>query len=271
MKIIVGIASRGRPLALTGVVMGLDRLKSGKHEVQYVVGADHDDAHTGGAILQLKEEVNIVGAWDKRTTLAFVWNRLAAFDKDADLVTLMSDRTFCITPSWDDILADAVEQKPNRVLWWSSPGDSDHTVPIISKAWLQASDYRWCHDIWPFWFADTENREIDLLVSARPPLKVSANFAGARAQTQSGRDFAFWFKLYAALRPSRVERARKIAKAFGQDIRMPPDGFFDAWDQEMQARSEEFEQIFGDKRGPSAAYIKAYNNGVKLLKELTDG
>lgn len=271
MKVTVGIASRGRPLALTGVIMALDRLKSGKHDVQFVVGIDDDD-DTLWTLKSLNEELpNVMTITAPRSTLASVWNRIAKNICEGDVLTLLSDRAFCISPWWDDMLADAVEKHPDRVMWWSSPEDSDCTMPVVSKKWIAAADYEWCSNLWPFWFSDTENREIDLLVSGKVPLKLAANYAGARSTTQSGRDFAFWFGVYSLLRPQRIARARKIAAAFGTEMRLPPPGYFEAWDQEMQERSPDFEERFGDKRPPGEAYLTAKANAEQVVKELTHG
>lgn len=274
MRVTVGIASRGRPLALTGVVMALDRLKSGKHDVRFVVGADCDDEHLG-RMHELwagsNEGSDVVIRMAERSTLAAVWNRLAGFDKEADVLTLLSDRAFCISPWWDDMLVDGVEKHPDRVMWWSSPEDSDCTMPVVSKKWIAAADYEWCSNLWPFWFSDTENREIDLLVSGKVPLKLAANYAGARATTQSGRDFAFWFSVYSLLRSERIARSKRIAAAFGTEIRLPPEGYFEAWDKEMQDRSPDFEERFGDKHPASAAYLAAKANAEQVVKEYRNG
>lgn len=257
-------------MALAGVVMGLQRLQSGLHDIQFIIGADHDDANTGAVIQELKNEAHVASAWDARSTLGAVWNRLVAADKTADIVTLCSDRTFCITPGWDDVLADAVEKRSDRVLWWSSPGDNDHTLPILSKRWLEAADYTWGSDIFPFWFSDTWGRELDRMIHGKPPLKVQAQFAGTRAATQSGRDFAFWFDVFSKLRPYRisqaVEMAEKLKSPFFDPLSLMP--LFKLWDAEMQERSPDFEKQFGDKRPPSATYIAAKEKAEALLKEL---
>jgi dihydropteroate synthase len=53
MKITVGIPSRDRPLELAAAILSLDKTKSNGHQVEFIVGHDHNDSRTAEVISQL--------------------------------------------------------------------------------------------------------------------------------------------------------------------------------------------------------------------------
>jgi len=263
MKITVCIASRGRPAALIGVVMAAHRLKSGDHDVSFILGMDDDDV----------DSVNIVGlALVGAAPVAFsigpnprtrgvIENRMldAAIAGGAEVVTFLTDRTFVISTLWDEVLARATRARPHRVLWWSCPEDAGCVIPIIPRSYAEAIDCKWDELVHPFWWSDTYQQEIDLMIHGMPSLKVNAFYSGTRGTTQNGRDFKFWLDVFIAMRPRRRAQARVIAEHLG--IVMPNQGpiesYFAQYDSVLASRCAEFGETFGDKRPPSEAYLAA--------------
>lgn len=269
MKLAVCTPTRERSLALIGVVMSLWRQRAGQDDIRFIVGIDDDDEKSLDACKRLGEEVPIHVSLAPRSTLGEVSNRLFSCAKDADAIVWATDRAFVITPGWDAIIAEAVTKLPNRVLWWSCPYEADCVMPIVTKRFAEAADYDLSPTIFPFWFNDTWLQELDLMVSGGPSLKVQAAYAGQRAQTTRGRDFAFWYKVFAATRPQRWEKAEKIAKRLGVEITMREfmTQHFAKYDAHGQANAAAFQKRFGDPREAGAEYIEAKSYAEKLLQD----
>lgn len=272
MKIVVAIPSRSRPLALIGSVMASWRLSSGTNDVEYVIGVDKGDTETLDACMRLTKEVPLsVCIAPPPTTLAAVSNLMVRQSEGADAVTVLSDRIFAVTDAWDTIIAGGVHNYPKRVLWWSCEWDHGCIAPVMSKAWLEAS--RWSYaltDTYPFWFIDTALQEIDLMINGGPSLKIRCAYSGARGKTTNGRDFAFWFRVFAAERPKRRTEARRIAARMGQENLCEDERveqFFAKFDDEMQTRSADFEKRFGDDRPPDESYLAAKARAENILRE----
>lgn len=273
MKIAVAMASRGRPMGLIGSIMSLWRLRSGKHDVLFRVGLDEDDEASHQATFDEAEfPEGVIGAVVKPRS---PWrgareNDAIALCEGADVVSIMSDRTFCITPGWDDVLARATIQMPKRVLWWSSPGDGGCVVPAVPRAYLEANGGKWSPEIFPFWHDDTWNVEIDVLLHGLPCQKVTASYAGWRGQTQSARDFAFWQDFFARTRPMRRAQAEVLGKILGFPVTQRPDveAYFANFDASMNQRSAAFQDRFGDRSEPSPEYEIAKARAEKMLAEL---
>src|SRR5512135_596435 len=223
MKIGVCLVTRNNPGPLIGVVMGLWRLRSNLHELQFVLGFDRDDK-ISPRVLRYTGEVKppiICCIEDRSPTRGTFENRVLqqARDLGCEMATLLTDRTFCITPGWDDILARGVTELPLRPLWWSCPHDNVCAIPIMPKGYLDALDWKWSPELFPFWFDDTWNQQIDLLIHGLPSKKIAASFAGQRGKTTRGRDFGFWIEFFHRLLPMRVNLAETVAKAQGLEFK----------------------------------------------------
>src|SRR5690242_4386935 len=114
MKLGVCIVTRNNPGPLIAVVMGLWRLRSMQHEVQFIIGFDRDDQTTrpvqiGRLVREIDPRV-IYSPGDRAPCRGTAENRVlgVARENNCDLTTLMTDRTICITPGWDDVLARGV-------------------------------------------------------------------------------------------------------------------------------------------------------------------
>lgn len=276
MKITVCIASRERPAALVGVVMALHRMRSTKHELDFVIGLDEDDERTAKHLEAFEGELAplysvgpapaVRGAIENRMIVAA--NKAA--DNAVDAVTLMSDRTFNITPAWDEWLARAVSAMPKRVLWWQCPEDPGCIVPIIPRAYLEAIDWTWSPELFPFWWDDTWNQEIDLMIHGLKSQKARCTYSGARGTTANGREFAFWLDVFARTRDRRRELAATVADRLGLKLepRADVDSYFAMYDAQMRERCPAFEERFGDTRPPPERYLAARSRAVELVGEV---
>lgn len=273
MKITVCIATRNRAAAAIGVVMALHRMKTGDHEVQFILGLDNDDQSKELIVEALSGTAPItLSVADSPITRGWIENRMLklAFDMGCDAATLMTDRTFNITPEWDQCITPAINALPNRVLWWSCPEDAGCVIPIIPRSYLQAINCQWDECVHPFWWSDTYQQEIDLMLHGMPSLKVPAYYSGSRGYTQNGRDFEFWLRVFIAMRPRRRAQAKKIG--FILDIKRPDqaqvEDYFMRYDASLLSRCPQFEERFGDRRPPGPNYLTAKAKAETLLKEL---
>jgi hypothetical protein len=276
MKIAVCLLSRSHPEALTGVVMGLWRLRTEKHQIEFRIGADFDDEPTIKAVGRLGSEIPpeslVIHCGPRPISRGEIENILIAHCKDADVVTLMTDRTFCITPGWDDMVARGVSEEKyrGRVFWWSCPQDHVCAIPIIPKAWLDACDYRWSPEIFPFWFDDTWNQHIDLLIHGMPSQKMLVSFSGTRGKTTRGRDFAFWINVFNECLPLRVTAAKEMAAKLGvawqdrRDVLL----YFENWSKALLENVSSLEQVYGDDRDPGPEYFTAKDRAEKMLIDM---
>lgn len=273
MKIVACLASRQRPAAMTGVIMALHRMRSAQHELHFVVGLDDDD-DTTPALQAFEGELA-----ELHPTIApppmvrgEVENRMIAkaAEFQPDVVTLMSDRTFNITPAWDEWIARAVTFIPNRVMWWSCPEDPGCIIPIAPRAYLEATDWTWSPEIFPFWWDDTWHQEIDVMIHGLPSRKARCTYSGARGTTANGREFAFWLDVFIKTRPRRRELAAGIAKLLNTTVTMRPEveNYFAGYDKTMAERCPGFEERFGDPRPAPDRYLAARARAEKLLAEI---
>lgn len=281
MKISVCIASRERPAAMIGVVMALHRMRSTKHEIDFVIGLDADDERTAKHLDAFEGEIAPLYSIDQAPPVrGMIENRMIVAARDAPgpqgpsqplgVITLMSDRTFCITPAWDEWLARGVETLPNRVTWWQCPEDPGCIIPIIPTAYLDAAGWKWSPEIFPFWWDDTWHQEIDLMIHGPKSKKARCTYAGIRGATANGREFRFWLDVFIRTRDTRRDLARAIAGRLGVEFidRPDVDSYFAAYDHQMIDRCPAFEERFGDKRPVPQRYVVARDSAMKLMSEI---
>lgn len=274
MKVTVAIVTRGRPAGLIGVVMSLWRLRSGAHNLEFVIGADYDDDATRNAFWLLVKDgapASIYRA-KRADTRGHIVNWLLGYCRDADVVTPLTDWTFPITPGWDHVLAQGAQQYPRRLTWWSCPHIPGCVVPAIPRAWLEAADWRISPEIFPFWWDDTWLEEVDImLASGAPGLKLPASFAGSHGKTTRGRDFAFWASVFAKTRYLRIAEANRMAARLGLPtpitISEAQIDRFVANDCFQRDNAERFERIFGDGSEPTEAYLKVKSAALRLIEQ----
>lgn len=274
VRIAICIASRGRPAALAGVVMAAQRLQSAVNQIAFALALDDDDVKSIQMFETLAQsgEVNVHASIAPRdSSISAAQNRAVRLAMGAEIVTLLSDRAFVITPGWDVGLVDAAIRHTNRVLWWSCPHDPDTTMPIFPHTILDAVGWQPHPEIYPYWYIDTHWAEIDRMVFNGPSLRIRPMYAGARQQTTRGRDFAFWAGVFAALRPKRIEEAKRLNEALGLTWLDPtPEMLSDfyARDHHLAQHAEDFEARFGDPNPPGPEYLAAKARAEAMLKEI---
>ena len=271
MLIHVNLCTYRRPLGLVGVVMSLQRMRSLQHEVRFRIGIDDDDEDSLAACSSLAQECAIdVVAGPRPIARGEIENRLLKGSTDADIVTMLTDRTFCITPGWDDALARGAAEQPKRLLWWTSPDDNGCTMPIIPRAWREACDGVWSPEIFPFWFDDTWNQQIDLMIYGMPSLKIVTNYSGQRAKTNRARDFGFWITLFNELLPLRAQTALDMAAKLGVETAQRPDvlEYITKHYQTLMQNIPVLEKHFGDVGEPNAEYVEAKRRAEELFAKM---
>jgi hypothetical protein len=275
LKVGVAIITRNHPGPLTAVVMGLWRLRSTLHEIHFIFGLDADDKETVKTRALMKEITPAprITRGPRAPCRGTTENRAlwVACELDCDVVTLLTDRTVVITPGWDDMLARGAVEQPKRPLWWSCPTDNVCAIPIMPRALMDAMDWRWSPELFPFWFDDTWNQQIDLLIHGLPSLKVKANFSGQRGKTTRGRDFGFWIEFFHRTLPIRVAQAQEIAAKLGFEFRAREDvlKYFNSWYEQMKAGAASLQETFGDPRDPGPEYAVAKANAERMMAEMT--
>lgn len=263
MKVHVNICSRSRPLGMVGVVMSLWRLRSGRHDLRFNLGLDDDDENSIIAAQNLADEAPIaIHTAPRPVARGEIENRVLDQSRDADIVTMLTDRTFCITPGWDDALAKGVTEEPKRLLWWTCPEDPVCVMPVISRPWLDACDYRWSPEIFPFWFDDTWNQQIDLMLYGLPSLKILTTYSGVRAATNRAREFEFWINVFRNTLPQRVEQAERMAERLGTPYIDRPEAFeyFERHYNTLMGNCPRLYEMFGDQGEPGPGYAIARAN-----------
>ena len=276
LKIAYAIASRGRPSALIGVIASAWRLQSGANLLAFTVAVDDDDEKTLEALDLMKRDgefpVQAVPA-PRAPYMAAAQNRAVAAAGDADLVCLISDRTFQITPGHDVGIVDAAMRFPHRVLWYSSPNDPDTTTPIIPHTVLDALDWKPLPEIYVYWFSDTHLMEVDRMCFGGPSLRIKPMVAGARGRTTRGREFRWWTELYIALRPRRLAEAKRLNAALGLEWKDPPPEMLEDFairDRHLLEHAADFEARFGDRAEPGPEYREAKAKAEKLMEEMAN-
>ncbi len=275
MKVTVAIVTRGRPAALVGVVMALWRLRSGAHQVEFALGVDADDPWASAQIENVLDHEKVplrMRIGHREWTRGHIVNRLVNTCRDADLITIPADWQFCITPAWDDMLAQASAMHPERVLWWSHPDNLACITPVIPSKWLAATDWKLSPEIFPFWWDDTWIEEVDQMIAGGLSLKVPASLAGIHGKTTRGRDFGFWAGVFSKTRRLRVEQAKQIAKA----LRLPEPSLdmlaglgasYAIRDSHQLANAGYFQRIYGDESLPDETYLRVKSAARRLIEQ----
>lgn len=276
MKVTVGIPSRDRPLELAAAVLSLEKTRSGAHDVEFIVGHDHNDGRTAEVVSQLVAMgLPVRSSFGPRPLgLGEIHNRMIAeTDPDAAFM-LWSDRLVAVDMQWDHGIALTTLEFPNRVLWM----DSHHLVGpaqfILTPQWRKAlGDEKPTPGIYPFWFEDSAVEEVDALLHGFPRVQLHQKCAGPRiAKTTRCRDLHFWIDVFTATRPDRMRQARKIGAHMG--IFPKPDPrimeYFAKRDEDFHARADQLMEQYGAPGEPDWSYVAAKQKAEELLEGLRE-
>jgi len=222
MRIIVPIATRGRPMRLAGALHSLTTLASGRHQIDYVVRVDEDDERTRAIITDLEKAFGVEAIIQPRPiTLGQSWNECVA-GREWDACSVIADKHLCEAKNWDGCVDEVLGQRDIPASSWHLLPKPEETLLIISRKFYRAMGEQIFPEWFPFWFAERWVYEIHQLALGTGIPKV-ANLAMSEplGVTQGLRDLEFWFDFFARTRPVRLRAAHKMAIALGKAIINP--------------------------------------------------
>lgn len=266
MKFAFLMVTRGNPKRAAAVIECAKALASGKHEIEYIVGCDNDDAETH-SVLHRYGDLRLSIA-NRPTGVGAVWNRCAAEVK-AGIYCPFPDDVFISAPDWDEIIASA--ERP--ILAWNDLTNLGQcTLPIVSRAWLDLVG-RLYDDRFPYWFYDTCVDEVHSFVTGqRIPIPKALTFVSKKGTTQNLRELPFWWGFYVATRQERLKLAADIRATLG--IRLDPEllsRVLEMWERRdviglSTAQSIEEGLSAEGQRPPSQQYLKARQDAAAYLE-----
>lgn len=261
MKIGYALITRNRPAAFIGTMMTAWKLRSGVHDLRMACAIDTDDPEVVGAANFLKKEFPLfVSCEAPPLSIGSKWNRLTAAMNDCDAICLMTERMIPITPGWDDLVADALNNIPDRPFYWTAPLDPGFAAPVVPRKWLDACDNLPLPEYFPFWFTDTWLSEVQALVFGFPHAFIKAAYAGERRATMACRDVEFWVEYYTWLAPMRRAAAQIISHKMGYEWREPSVAVRDKIAYRtnyLKSHAAELQSQYGDSSPPSDRYLAA--------------
>jgi hypothetical protein len=274
MKIAYLLATRGNPL-MAGATIELARLNaSGKHEIEFLIGADRDDKATIKYFWNHYPDITVSVA-DRSPTLGSVWNRLAACST-ADAFCPLGDHVFIVSPNWDEAISKFCPQgSVSIVAFTDSATPQTATYPVISRGWYELAGLY--TDYFPFWFDDTWIEETwQFMTGQRIYISNQLQLLNKHTKTRRMRDLRFWWSFFAALRPERMAIAARIRKAVGVEPLTP--ALLELVRREWELRDDrhliqvdEIQMAFGGapQGAPSSEYLVALDAAKTRLRQLS--
>lgn len=268
MLISVVIPSRCRPFKLFNSVLTLWELRSGEHDIEFIIGLDDDD-DDASLVEHLVISADVPFHVIRQPGFNTLGGKVDSLLKHCrgDVLTVLGDRCLALTLGWDVELAK-LDLDPHRVAWWRGLHEICE-CPVMPRLWVKANAGPVVPDLFPFWHIDTWVREVDAFVSGRNPWFLEVRFANPRrGPTHDGRDLAFWAKVFAFTRKQRMEQAAHIRKRFSLPEPANMAEILDALRQEDEFRLENADSCearFGTKLLPGEKYLKAKAKAECLL------
>ena len=262
LRISVLIASRNNAYNLRTILGALDMLASGRHDIKYVVACDWDDAQTQ-ALVNLDIAMS---SKRRRDCLGTAWND-AALRCPADVYALVTDRALCVTPNWDDYIADAFHKDDTRITWWTT--NAGPVIPIVPNKWMEAAGGKIYTDYFPFWFDDTWLHELSAFVHGLPSYLIQAScyIIKRSPTTKRMRDLRFWMDFFIAKRPERIAHAAQICAML--NLPEPDMAPIEEWlrnnDALWDKHWQEWESFAGDSDEPDEGYLEAKKSAEEFM------
>lgn len=259
-------------MQMVGVLNSFRSQESGKHEVVYGVACDADDHVTIGTCEILKPRLPLCHHVLERTpSLGGRVNALAA-NMPADVYCSIADDVLCMTPGWDDKIAEAYAERDDAVWWWSMFHKEYALYAIVSEKWRKATGHIFTEHF-PYWFDDIWLLEVWVLATESPFLYVDAKLADCPKATHRMRDLAFWHEFWHFTRPQRVKEARAIASAMGWPEPQLADALAHIIGRPVQEFVDSIPKIEanqGDQGPPSIEYVKAKSRAQEIMGQPQD-
>lgn len=270
MKIACVMATRGNPQRAAAVIECANALSSGKHELEWIVGVDFDDAASIEHFSQNYPAVKLI-AGIAPIGVGSVWNR-GAEASTADIIAPFPDDSFPGLPDWDDTICQHLSDptQPGVIAWNDTANPNQCTLPVITRRWYELCGLY--DDRFPYWFYDTCVAEMWSFVTGRPVgIPKNLLLAAKKGKTKSMRELAFWWGFYVHTRKERLAKAEQIRKQLG--IEMAPDllrNILENWEFRDAQAANHFEAMERDlsaaEGDPPARYLKAKAAAVAFLE-----
>ena len=266
MKLDVLIPSRGRAQSLQAVLVSMDALSTGEHDVRYVVLCDEDDPAGTSTVASRIQGINLKVIQGPRR-LVNAWENEIIAASDADAFMPWADDLYCLSPGWDQIIKRVLEKVP-AFSWQEIQDPQNHTAIVLDAKWVRTVG-KFFPEHFPFWFSDTWLKEVfGFAYGANMPIVEALQFSHNRTPTLNMRDLEFWFRVFAATRGERISEAQRIVLAYDLKWKDPAPllALFEQGDAMQLDRVPQYERAFGANKGePSAAYLEAKAKAEKLL------
>lgn len=273
MKILVAVLTRGNPLGLVTLIGGLDALKSGNHEVAYVVRYDEDDGCTNDGLWLLKSYgVSAIAARQPRpSSLGAAWNEAIAVAPKWDIAVPFPGDIVPLCVGWDLVCAEAMRGR-DAFSWWQTCAPQDAMYPTISRRWYEAAGGRMFCEWFPFWFTDHWFWEVHAFaMGGFLPIVNELVLGGRHEKTSRMRDLAFWFGFFRATRPMRRLEGSLIRERLGQvplavEVCAAAVAEMERRDEWQRVRIPEFEERYGGSPDePDERYMQARAAAEEIL------
>jgi hypothetical protein len=256
MRIQVIIPSRGAPFRLQETLHELRRLESGRHQVRYVVGVDHDDSNTLAMGVMLHLQGFSYRVFRRMACLGEMSNILAR-ENPADAYCSLGSDLMPWTAGWDEAIYAEWCQRPDGVWWWRGC-----ECPIISDKWFRAAGYLYT-DYFPFWWDDNWLIQLWAMASGGPQLFIEAWLQDKPLGTVGMRDLRFWTRFYTHMKSQRQSEAARIAAALGWPVGSLEDETGDVKDHWLKM-IDSVEQGQGD-HVPKPGYAELKARAERLM------
>ena len=258
-------------MRLAGVLHSFTVCQSGQHEIEYVVGVDHDDQWTIDTVFELISMYQglHMKAHERLPTLGESWNCLAA-GREWDTCCVIADKHLCLTPNWDLGIAQMAAAGVPAARW-NLLRAPEETALILSRRLYDVTG-RVFPEFFPFWFSERWVFEVHQLAFGKPiPLVRDLMIHEPAGRTQGLRDLEFWFDFFARSRGARIEEADAVCKAYGH---LAPPGRanllaeMQAHDEWQKPRIAGYYELRGNAEGPpTPQYEEAKRRAAAWLKD----
>lgn len=183
-------------------------------DFEILVAIDTDDPAWEGRSLLPYHNVRYY-RWPRPRTLGAKLNRLASEAK-GDILFFIANDMLMATRGWPQKVREGVARLPasrigvpfaNSTL---SPGEP--TYPVITRETMNAVGH-FMNPAYPYWFIDTEWGEIGRMIGQLFVIDVTLTPQPGSGKTHGLVDLSFWCRYFKAMRPKRIEVARRILGA----------------------------------------------------------
>lgn len=271
MRITVIIPSRGRISGLTTILNSLMAMESGEHQIHYGVCCDDDDIATNMLCNTYRLEHPHRFAYrmgPRPRSLGGVINDMA-LRMPSDAYVMLSDHCICLTPGWDKAIAEAVEETPHGIFFWTSADPKvDVHFCIVTERWREAAGQVMSED-YPFWFDDLALLELYPMATGKGAahLDIKVFFKGEK--THRMRELKFWRDFFVFNRAFRVEKGKHIAANLGLPVPQFGEAFAEALRKMLPDAPDEHLDYLMERQGdlgePDSSYLEAKARAMQIM------